>query len=292
MTVADRDPITGHRMTGHEWNGIEELNTPVPRAVYLFLSITAAFAVVSWLLMPAWPLGTTYTKGLLGIDQRTTVAEDLRDAARDRAGWTSRIETGSFAAIQADAGLMDIVRQTGRTLFGDNCAACHGADARGGKGFPNLITTSWLWGGDPETIAETIRVGINSAHADTRTSQMLAFGRDQLLPRADIDSLVSYVRSLSDPAASPEAADRIAAGKALFAANCASCHGDNGKGSVDLGAPDLTDANWIYGGDAQSIFASIWGGRQGHMPTWEARLPVVDRRILALYLVDLRSSKR
>jgi cytochrome c oxidase cbb3-type subunit 3 len=292
MTVADRDPITGHRTTGHEWNGIEELNTPVPRAVYVFLSMTAAFAVVYWLLMPAWPLGTTYTKGFLGIDQRTSVAEDLRDAARDRAGWTSRIEAESFATIQADAGLMDVVRQTGRTLFGDNCAACHGSDARGGKGFPNLTTTSWLWGGDPEAIAETIRVGINSAHANTRTSQMLAFGRDQLLPRADIDILVSYVRTLSDPAASQAAADRIAAAKALFATNCAACHGDTGKGSTDLGAPDLTDANWTYGGDAQSIFASIWGGRQGHMPTWEARLPAVDRKILALYLVDLRSSKR
>ncbi|MBN8920573.1 MAG: c-type cytochrome, partial [Rhizobiales bacterium] len=164
--------------------------------------------------------------------------------------------------------------------------------AKGSKGFPNLTTSSWLWGGSPEAIAETIRVGINSGHTDTRVAQMLAFGRDQVLSRADVDNVVSYVETLSNPAAaSTIPAAKLEAGKAVFAANCVSCHGETGKGNVELGAPDLTDATWIYGGDPQSIFTSVWNGRQGHMPTWESRIGPVDRKILALYLADLRSPK-
>ena len=275
--------------TGHEWNGIKELNTPVPRPVYFFLIVTALFSVVYWVLMPAWPLGVTYTKGLLGIDQRTIVTESLKQAALERGVWTRRIEAESFKEIQADPRLMEMVRQTGRTLFGDNCAACHGSNAQGGHGFPNLTTASWLWGGDPESIAETIRVGINSAHPQTRTSQMMAFGRDQLLKKDEVDNVVNYVRSLSDPAVAKEVpAAKIDAGKAVFAANCVTCHGDDAKGKADLGGPDLTDRLWIYGGDAELISTTVWGGRQGHMPSWEGRLSPLDRKILALYLFDLR----
>jgi cytochrome c oxidase cbb3-type subunit III len=183
MAVNERDPYTGYMTTGHEWNGIKELNSPVPRPVYFFLIVAGVFSVIYWILMPAWPLGVTYTKGLLGIDQRVTVSESLKQAALERGIWTGRIESESFKDIQADSRLMDMVRQTGRTLFGDNCLACHGSNAKGSKGFPNLTTASWLWGGDPENIAETIRVGVNSAHPQTRTSQMMAFGRDQISRR-------------------------------------------------------------------------------------------------------------
>ena len=289
MSKAERDPFTGHMTTGHEWNGITELNTRVPRAVYFFLIATALFAIGYWILMPAWPLGTTYTKGLLGIDQRTTVADALQAAALDRATWETRIATQSFEQIQADPQLMAVVRQTGHTLFGDNCAACHGRNAAGGKGFPNLTTASWLWGGTPDKIAETIRVGINSSHPDSRTSQMLAFGRDGMLPRGDIENVVAFVRSLSMK--SDATMEQLAAGQELFAKNCASCHGEKAAGNPDLGAPNLTDKFWIYGCDLQTVFHTVWGGRQGHMPTWEGRLSEVDRKILALYLVDLRRAE-
>lgn len=290
MAVTERDPHTGYLTTGHEWNGIKELNTPVPRPVYFFLITTALFALGYWILFPAWPLGASYTRGLLGIDQRTSVNEALQHAAQDRATWTKRIEAESYQAIQADPALMTVVRQTGHTLFGDNCAVCHGTNARGRKGFPDLTTESWLWGGDPESIAETIRVGINSTHPDTRVAQMLAFGRDKILSRTDVENVVGYVQSLSHAAAARQIpADRLAAGQKAFADNCASCHGDDGKGKTDVGAPDLTDRNWIYGGDAQSLFTTVWHGRQGHMPTWENRLSALDRKILALYLVDLRA---
>jgi cytochrome c oxidase cbb3-type subunit III len=217
------------------------------------------------------------------------VSESLKRAALDRETWTRRIEGESYQAIQADPRLMPIVRQTGHTLFGDNCAACHGFNAKGGKGYPNLTTASWLWGGDPETIAETIRVGINSTHPKTRVAQMLAFGRDRMLSPAEVDDVVGYVRTLSDPAAARQISAKLEAGKAVFAANCSSCHGDDGKGKAELGAPNLTGKSWIYGGDAESILTSVWNGRQGHMPAWESRLGAVERKILVLYLVDLRS---
>jgi len=290
MAVEEQDPHTGFTTTGHEWNGIKELNTPVPRPVYFFLIATFIFSVGYWLLMPAWPTGTDHTKGLLGIDDRGKLAESLKQAALDRAAWTQRIAAEPAAQVQADARLMTIVHQTGHTLFGDNCAVCHGTDAKGGKGFPDLTTSSWLWGGDPATIAETIRVGINSEHPQSRVAQMLAFGRDGMLPRAEIDKVVAYVQSLSgQPGVAAATAE---AGKAVFATACASCHGDDGKGKTELGAPDLTDKSWIYGGDAQSILATIWDGRQGHMPSWEGRLSEVDRKILALYLADLRARTR
>lgn len=289
MATDEPDSCTGYKTTGHEWNGITELNTPIPRAVYFFLTLAFLFSVGYWILMPAWPLGVTYTKGLLGLDQRKDVNESLQRAALDRVAWTKQIESKGFKEIEADPGLMQTVRQTGHSLFGDNCAACHGIDAKGGPGFPNLTTGSWLWGGDPDAIAETIRVGINSSHKDTRTSQMPSFGRDQILSAVDIDKVVAYVRTLSNPEASGHAkpAD-IAAGKKLFAANCAACHGDDANGKTDVGAPNLTDKFWIYGGDSRTIRTTIWGGRQGHMPTWEGRLSELDRKILALYLFDKR----
>ena len=287
MSVSERDPVTGHMTTGHEWNGIKELNTPVPWPVWFFLIATAIFGVCYWVLMPAWPLGYTYTKGLLGLDQRVIVTEKVREAAEGRAAWTNRIAAMPYPAIQADPALMRDVRERGHVLFGDNCAACHGTDAKGGPGFPNLTDTKWLWGGTPEEIAETLRVGINSTHDETRVSQMLAFGRDKMLDSKAIENVTDYVMSLSQPSIATGARARsVLAGQAVFAANCVACHGDDGRGNPMVGAPDLTDADWIYGGDEQAITDSIYGGRQGQMPGWEARLSPVDRKILTLYVLD------
>ena len=285
-----RDSHTGYLTTGHEWNGITELNTPVPRAVYFFLTLAFLFSVGYWVLMPAWPLGDTYTRGLLGIDQRKIVAASLTVAATDRSVWSKKIAGEDYAAIQADPALMAVVRETGHTLFGNNCAACHGVDAKGGPGFPNLTTSSWLWGGKPEDIFNTIKVGINSTHKDSRSSQMPAFGRDQMLPRGDVLKAASYVYSLSHPGTKDLDPKNVEAGKAIFAANCVACHGENAKGNAELGAPDLTDKSWIYGGDLETIDNTIWGGRQGHMPTWEGRLSDLDRKILTLYLLDKRGA--
>lgn len=281
----ERDPVTGRLTTGHEWNGITELSTPVPKPVYFFLIVFLLFCVGYWLLMPAWPLGTTYTKGLLHHDERASVTARVKAAAGQRASWTSMVEQDDAATVLENDALMAKVRETGQTLFADNCAMCHGAGARGGPGFPSLVSGTPLWGATADALLQTIMVGINSNHPDSRTSQMPAFGRDGILDVAQIDAVVAYVRSLSGAVAP---ADSIAKGEAIFAANCAACHGEGGKGNLEMGVPDLTDARWIYGGDSASIRQSIWRGRQGHMPSWESRLQPWQRKVLVLYLIDLR----
>ncbi|MGA0530795.1 cytochrome-c oxidase, cbb3-type subunit III [Hansschlegelia sp. KR7-227] len=288
MEVTERDPVSGRETTGHEWNGIKELDTPVPRGVLMFLIVTHVWAIAWWFFVPAWPLGTTYTKGLLGVEQKRTVEAKLVEVQRDRAGWTNRIETESYEAILADEALMKTVRATGRQLFGDNCAACHGRDGKGRANYPDLTDDDWLWGGGPQNIERTLRVGINAQHPESRAGQMPAFGREKMLDRDQVGSVAAYVHSLSNPGAStPENVKQIEAGRKVFATTCAACHGEDAKGSRELGAPNLTDARWIYGGDLDTIIASVHGGRQGHMPTWDERLTTAEIRTLALYVHDL-----
>lgn len=286
MAIRERDPYTGELTTGHDWNGIKELDRPIPRIVLVFLACTTLFAIVWTILNPAWPTITSYTKGILGIDQRTSVAESISAATADRAVWTERIALADFSTIQADPALTKIVAEAGATLFGDNCAACHGVNGTGSPGFPNLAAAPAMWGDDAAAIAETIRVGINSGHPETRFAQMSAFGRDQMLDNAAVRSVVTYVQSLSDASI----VDPDGAGAQIFADNCAGCHGEGGEGLTDLGTPNLTDAFWTYSGDPESIHESVYYGRQGHMPHWEGRLSEVDRKLLTLYVLELRGS--
>lgn len=283
MSVKERDPLTGYETTGHEWDGIKELNTGVPKIVWRAIGVTFVYSAISWVLLPAWPLVTTYTGGLLGIDQQATVNAELVAEEKARAPLNERIVSMSAEEILSDNELRPQVLETAHVLFADNCSVCHGADANGGPGFPSLVDKAWLWGGDEDTIMETLRVGINAPHEETRVGQMLAFGREGMLERDQIRQVVSYVRSLSGHEGEAES---IAAGQELFAENCASCHGDEGKGSHDVGAPDLTDEFWIYGGDEESLFTTIYGGRQGWMPAWETRLSEARRKILTVYLLD------
>ena len=169
--------MTGRESVAHEWNGIIELAPPVPRGVLMFLIVTHIWAIAWWFFVPAWPIGTTYTKGLLGVDQRTNVEEKIVEGQQERSVWMSRLESEPYDAILADEALMQPVRGTGRQLFGDNCAACHGRDARGRAGYPDLTDDDWLWGGGPELIEQTLRVGINAVDPETRIAQMPAFGR-------------------------------------------------------------------------------------------------------------------
>ena len=292
MAEIERDDVTGRETTGHEWNGIKELDTPIPRGVLMFLIVTHIWAIAWWFFVPAWPLGQTYTKGLLGVDQQTTVEARLVEGQQQRSAWTTRLEAEPYEAILADEALMKTVRDTGRQLFGDNCAACHGRDGRGRANYPDLTDDDWLWGGGPELIEQTMRVGINTAHPDTRIGQMPAFGRDQMLDREQVRNAAAYVYSLTNPDYStPENLDRIDAGHEVFVSTCAACHGDNGQGNLDVGAPNLTDARWIYGGDLDTIIASVHGGRQGHMPTWDERLTTAEIRTLAVYVHDLGAAR-
>lgn len=293
MAIGERDPVTGKHTTGHEWNGIKELDNRVPRAVIFFLLATMLFSIIYWVLMPAWPLGATYTKGLLGIDQRQTVEKAVEEAAAQRAAWTDEIARLDFAEITKRPELMRIVRESGSTLFGDNCAVCHGTDAKGSPGFPSLADDSWLWGGNPEIVAETLRIGINSTHPETRFAQMPAFGRDGILDRPAISSIVSFIRNNAEGIddLGPLDMKGVEEGAQLFAENCAACHGAKGRGDPAMGAPDLMDDSWVISSDRASLSRTIWQGRQGQMPHWEERLAEIDRKILAIYVTEIAGRK-
>ena len=288
MAEQEKDPYTGLMTTGHEWNGIKELMTPVPRAVKFFLIVSTLCAILLWVLYPTWPYGTGYTKGILGTDQRTVIAKELERSAQLRSAWETKFSKEDFATLQSDASAMQLVSLHGARLFADNCGVCHGTDGSGGPGFPSLRDDQWLWGGDPDAILETLRVGINTTHEDTRNSQMLAYGDQDLLQLADRRAVAAFVRSLSGALEeTSQNAAQIASGKAVFAENCASCHGDEARGNHDVGAPNLTDDYWIYGGDAKSVADTIRHGRKGVMPFWDQRLSEADRKLLTLYVLEL-----
>lgn len=281
------DPVTGHPTTGHEWNGIEELNTPVPWIVLICLAGMVLFSIVYWILMPAWPTGTSYTKGMLGVDQRQIVTRQLERAATSNARWKERLLAKPIDEIANDASLVQDIHRSGQVLFEDNCAVCHGMEGAGGPGFPDLSDQSWLWGGELETIEETIRVGINATHNETRISEMMAFGRDGILTREEILSVSAYIRSLAGQSLDDKTASMLDGGREIFDMHCASCHGARGHGDHAVGSPNLVDTAWIYGGDAQSIYTTVSVGRQGTMPHWSDRLSPTDIRILAIYVSKL-----
>lgn len=278
----DIDPVTGYETTGHEWNGIKELNTPFPIFVITILGLTVLYSVIAWVLLPAWPIGRDYTRGLLGLDQGRMAEAGYERLTDGREDWMVRFAAGDFDAILADPALMAKAMPAAGRLFLDNCAACHGTDATGGPGFPNLADSDWLWGGDPATIAETLRVGINSPHPETRFGQMPAFGRDGMLERGEIETLTDYVLALSTGQADP-----ASQGATLFADNCVACHGDGGHGGLEIGAPALASGQWIYGGDRATIFATLQDGRQGVMPAWADRLSEAEINLLAVYVAGL-----
>lgn len=287
MSLIERDPLSGYTTTGHDWNGIKELNAPIPKIVFIALGITFIYAVISWFLLPSWPVGNSYLPGLLGIDQRKTVASKIEDSVAERAHWEDQVRDLDYADIRSDDALMSNVLATAETLYGNNCQVCHGAGGVGGPGYPNLADDAWLWGGSADAIDYTLQVGINSSHPDTQLAQMLAFGRDGILGRDDIRNVVAYVQSLSgieDERATPE---RKEAGAVIYEEQCAACHGDDGAGMVGAGFPNLTDQAWIYGGDWDSLMATIINGRQGYMPYWSDRLSATDIKMLTLYVQSL-----
>lgn len=273
------DPVTGYDTTGHDWNGIKELNTPFPKLALWAMILTFIYSVITWVLLPAWPYGRDYTRGLLGLDQTEMASERYRAINADRNVWMAQFDAGNFAQLQADDALMIPAMAAAKRLFHDNCAACHGADGGGGPGYPVLHDDYWLWGGDPETIAETLHVGINTGGDDTRYAQMPAF---DYLERGERSALADYVTALPSGDA-----DAGSDGGVLFADNCSSCHGDGGAGGMENGAPSLTDESVIYGQDRATVLETLRAGRQGVMPSWSKRLTNAEINMLALYVANL-----
>lgn len=278
------DEISGTETTGHEWDGIEELNTPMPRWWLGIFYITIIWAVIYAVLMPSFPFATSHFKGVLGYSDRAAVQSDIDAMHASRAEFAAKLEGANLEEIQANPELFRFAMASGRSAFGDNCATCHGSGAQGFDGFPNLNDDTWLWGGTFEDIKTTLQVGIRSNHDDTRLNWMFAYGRDGLLPEDQIEDLTEFVLSLSGQDHDSEAAERA---KPIFQIQCNSCHGSIPGGQATLGAPDLTDSEWLYGGTREEIHDTIYLGREGVMPTWENRLSADTITALAVYVHSL-----
>ena len=281
MSEPERDDHTGVETTGHEWDGIKELDNPLPRWWLWVWYASIVFSIVYWVPMPAWPGITGYTRGVLGHSDRANVAADLQALKDQRAAREGQLLNASLEQIEADPDLQAHALAVGQSVFGDNCASCHGVGGAGAKGYPNLRDDVWLWGGSLEEIEHTIRVGVRAGHPETRTSQMPAFGRDNMLNGEQVADLTEYVVALSGRQADAAAVERA---RQLYADNCAACHAPNGAGTRELGAPNLTDREWLYGSDRDSISAQIHNGRNGVMPTWEARFSPGVIKALAVYI--------
>jgi cytochrome c oxidase cbb3-type subunit III len=281
----DIDKISGTSTTGHEWDGIKELNTPLPRWWIMTFYACIVWAFGYWLVYPAWPLLWGYTSGMLHYSSRADVAVQLAGLEQIRGDKMVVLGAAPLADIEKDPALLALARARGKTVFGDNCAPCHGSGAAGAKGYPNLNDDDWLWGGKIEQIMQTIEFGARSGHPKAHESAMLAFGRDGILKPGEIVTVANYVRSLSGL---PTAAGfDAAAGRKIFAENCASCHGDAGKGNHELGAPNLTDKIWLYGSDEATVIETITNGRSGVMPAWTGRLDPSTIKALAVYVHSL-----
>ena len=250
--------------------------------LWLFYA-TIIWSVGYWIVYPAWPLISSSTNGFFDWHSREAVLSDVAAIKAQRGPMVERLSAASLQEIVSNPALFDFARAQGRAAFAENCAPCHGAGGGGARGYPNLNDNEWIWGGKLEDIAQTIRHGARSGDPDARQGvAMPAFGRDGILKPADIETIADYVRSLSNLPAPANA--NLAAGKKMFADNCAVCHGATGKGNHEVGVPDLTDAIWLYGSDKPAIVQSIWNGRGGVMPAWAARLDDPTIKALAVYV--------
>ena len=275
------DPNT----TGHEWDGIEEFDNPMPRWWLWVFYATIVWGIGYSIAYPAWPLVSEATSGMLGWSSRAKVEAEIAAVETANAPINAQLEALELAAIPGHPELEGYAVSAGAAVFKTWCAQCHGSGAAGAKGYPNLLDDDWLWGGTMEDIHTTVSYGIrNEESDDARFSAMPAFGRDGLLEKEQVSQVVNYVMSLSD---TPQDASQVAAGAAVFEANCASCHGEDASGDIYQGAPNLKDAIWLYGGDYETIYETVWNSRYGVMPNWDTRLSEAEIRAVSAYVHQL-----
>ena len=288
------DEVSGVETTGHSWDGIKELNNPLPRWwLYIFYA-SIVWAVVYMVFMPAIPAlpgtGMTNTPGIRGHSDRALVAEDITQLNVQRGQGSAKLLTASLSEIETDMSLQQFALAMGESAFGDNCATCHGAGGRGAKGYPMLADDVWLWDGTLSGIETTLRHGIRHYEdPDTRNSAMPAFGRDGLLTPGEIDDLVQFVLVRSGRQGDAAAAGRAAP---VFAQQCTSCHGADARGNRTLGAPNLTDQEWVFGSEPRDIHQSIYNARNAHMPAWQGRLDDATIKALAVYVHSLGGGEK
>lgn len=279
------DKVTGVETTGHEWDGLKELNNPLPKWwLYIFYACIV-WAIGYWIVYPSWPMVSSYATGVLGDSQRANALAAYDAGMAERAQTGETLINASLDQIEKTQPLLEFALANGRAAFGDNCAACHGSGATGGAGYPNLQDDNWLWGGSLDAIHQTLMYGIRSGHDEARIGEMPAFGRDELLDKAQITQVANYVGS--KVGLEPEAGVDLAAGEQVYTDNCAACHGDDLKGMQEMGAPNLTSRNWLYGKSIDAIKAQVNNPRNGVMPAWSTRLDPATVKSLAVYVHSL-----
>ena len=281
----ETDIHSGTPTTGHEWDGIHELDTPLPKW-WLYTWITCIIWAVVWcFLYPSIPLGVVYWHGVLGHTNRADVDREVRAVTTQRSATMDRVAALSFAEIRGQPGLMEAALINGRITFANNCQPCHGAGGTGAVGYPALTAGAWIWGGKLEDIQHTLTVGIRSGQPDARDSQMPPFG--ELLKPEEIAQVASFVMTLYQSPAPTARPEDVSAGAALFATNCAACHGEAGQGNRAVGAPRLASRVHLYGSSLAAVVGQITRPHMGVMPAWNARLDPATIKSLALYVHDL-----
>lgn len=279
------DPIAGVETTGHKWDGIEELDNPLPRWWLWVFYATIIYSIGYMVLYPSIPLGTSYFEGTTNYSQREDVAAELAATKEARGEMYQRILMEDLQGIRHNDELLNFSLAGGRVAFLDNCAPCHGTGATGGPGYPNLADDDWLWGGDLEAINTTIAHGIRwEKDEDTRYSEMPNFGSDGLLETADINAVAEHVLSLSGLEHDASLAEQ---GAVVFEEQCVACHGASGEGIQELGAPALNDQVWLYAGDRHEIVQQLTRARHGQMPAWTGRLDEATIKMLTVYVHSL-----
>jgi cytochrome c oxidase cbb3-type subunit 3 len=268
--------------TGHSWDGIEEYNNPLPRWWLWTFYLTIFWGVLYTIAYPAWPLVNSATQGILGYNNRLAVAEEIKRFEEANAPVEAKLVAADLTEVSADPELVNYTQNAGGAIFRTWCAQCHGSGAAGAKGYPNLLDNDWLWGGTMEDIHLTISHGIrNTEDPDARYSEMPRFGADELLEPEQIDQVVQYVLQLSGQ---EHDAGLATEGATVYADNCSACHAEDGTGDRAQGAPNLTDAIWLYGGDVEAVTESVANARFGVMPGWTGRLSEADIRAVAAWV--------
>ena len=279
------DEPTGTPTVGHEWDGIEELDTPMPRWWLWTLFATIVWAVIYCVLYPAWPMLNSATTGVLGWSSHAQLADEAEAERVRKAPLQLALARIPVERLNEDSRLMQAAIVGGRAAFKVHCVQCHGSGAAGSKGYPNLNDDDWLWGGNIKQIHTTLVNGVRQpGNKETRISQMPAFGRDGILDPAQVQDVVSYVRVVARQEKPGVSAGR---GAAIFAENCVVCHAANPADNRAFGAPDLTDAIWLFGGDRDALTQTVTNARYGVMPAWGTRLDPVTIKMLAAYVHSL-----
>lgn len=285
-----KDPVTGQYTTGHEFDGIQELNTPLPRWWVRLFAVCIIWAIGYCVVYPSFPTLNGYWAGTFGWHARTQVAQDIEKAQSAKGVYLSKIASSSLDDIVKDKDLLNFAMAGGKSVFNENCAACHGVGGVGAYGYPTLTDDQWLWGGTLDDIHTTIAYGVRNTNANSRQSEMPAYGGGEVLSADDLNSLAEYVLSLSKSSKDPTAA---AKGQATFAERCAACHGEDGAGNQAVGAPALASGLWLYKATDQkaAIISQVQHPKHGSMPAWSERFDATTIKQLAVYVHSLGGGK-